>query len=214
MKKAISIMGLIFGCAFSVQAARWDGATVDMGNSVPHTLHLSDIDCNAFFPVGSVFYNLQQVKCNKPQTDPYKDDSYLQDDFNTDYYRQDDYTQDDLFDDYLQDYNDDKFARQQYNRELRNWSEQVAQIAYDELKARWAYGESLPYLSDNAMNDMIANGYYIDSALMSCFSNHIYRDSFNISNQIESKRDVAAFLAGDLRDCYIRLRVNPSWRAW
>jgi len=216
--KNLIIFTYFITCLFSfntVLAARWDGATVDMSGSQKE-IPL----CQQMRPLYDQLAQLNwDIKCgnkNKPQK-PNQDQDYYynQDDTATDYY---DFDWDDWQEDFDRDWDrqeDHRYEIEQYNRELKAWSTEVAEVALDNIVFGWAEGtRRSSYLDDDMLSDILNHGGYFQDALTECLADHIYRDSENVGNRISNGMDVTSFLEGSVRDCYIKIRVNPNWIVW
>ena len=149
---------------------------------------------------------LYDSKCGKKKPVVHPDPSpYPDDDVDTDWDG----------DEWQPDDTPDVYPNQQYNRELKEWSDITANKVLVDLVNRHRRGEFVNYLTPDMLDDMAFNGYQFQVPMEECLSRHIANDVDNVGNYIRSNRDVAGYLAGTVRDCYIRIRNhNNQWQVY
>ena len=98
------------------------------------------------------------------------------------------------------------YEYQQYQRELKRWSDDMAYKIMVDLVGRYQRGEFINYLDNEQMNDILYNGYMFQEPLEECISYWVRNDVDNIGNMINTGYDVAGYMAGTVRSCYMKVR--------
>jgi hypothetical protein len=98
------------------------------------------------------------------------------------------------------------YPREEYERELKAWADETANMILIDLVGRYQRGEYVNYLTDDMLFDMANYGYQFKEPMEECLSYWVANDVDNIGNMIESGYDMAGYMAGTVRNCYIKVR--------
>jgi len=105
----------------------------------------------------------------------------------------------------------DTYEQSQYDRELKVWADKTAYTILTDLVNRYRNGEYVNYLTNDQLFDMSNYGYQFQEPMEECLSYWVANDVDNIGNMIRSNYDVAGYMAGKVRNCYVKVRTNNSY---